>query len=173
VGLALSSAGALTEITGSPFTTGVAPYAIAGTPDGKYLYTNDQSGTNQIDAFSVDSTTGALTALSTPSFPGGSCWNSVDASGKVVFSTDCNGNVFASAINSDGSLTAATGSPFTAGTGSWPVTGDPSGMFVYAGDDTSTGQIFAYTYTSAGVLTAVSGSPIASGTYIDGIVVTH
>jgi 6-phosphogluconolactonase len=171
---ALSAAGALTEISGSPFASGNDSYAITGTPDGKYLYLNNLGVTgSEILAFSVNSSTGALTALSTPAFAGGNCWDSVDVSGAVLFTTDCNGNVFSSLIGSDGSLTTATGSPFTAGVETWPVIGDPSSTFVYAGDDNSPGQIVAYTYTSAGVLTAVSGSPFTSGTYIEGIVVTH
>lgn len=171
---ALSSAGALTEITGSPFASGQDSYSITGTPDGKYLYLNNLGTVgSEIIGFSVNATTGALTALTTPAYPGGNCWDSVDVSSTVLFTTDCNGNVLSSVIGSDGSLTTATGSPFTAGIETWPVVGDPSSKFVYAGDDNSPGQIFAYTYTSAGVLTAVSGSPFPSGTYIEGIVVTH
>ncbi|HSY91651.1 MAG TPA: beta-propeller fold lactonase family protein [Candidatus Binatus sp.] len=171
---ALSSAGALTQITGSPFASGQDSYAITGTPDGKYLYLNNLGTVgSEIIGFSVNSTTGALTALTTPAYPGGNCWDSVDVSGAVLFTTDCNGNVLSSVIGSDGSLTTATGSPFTAGVSTWPVVGDPSSKFVYAGDDNSPGQIFAYTYTAAGVLAPVSGSPFTSGTYIEGIVVTH
>lgn len=171
----LSAAGALTEISGSPFATGDNPYSIAGTPDGKFIYVNDLSGTNQIDAFSANSTTGALTALSTPTFPGGDCWIAMDATGTVLFSTDCNGNVFASVVAADGTLTAATGSPFATGISDpWPIAGDPSGKFVYVGDDSDTTEISAYSYSSAGVLTAITGSPFApAGTYTEGIVVTH
>ena len=128
---------------------------------------------SEILAFSANATTGALTALTTPAYPGGNCWISADVSGSVLFTTDCNGGVFSSVIGADGSLTTATGSPATAGSGTWPIVGDPSSTFVYAGDDSTTGQIFAYSYTSAGVLTAVSSSPFPAGTYIEGIVVTH
>jgi 6-phosphogluconolactonase (cycloisomerase 2 family) len=171
---ALDSAGTLTEISGSPFPSGQDSYVISGTPDGKYIYANNLGTVgSEILAYSVNTSTGALTALSTPAYPGGNCWMSTDVTGAVLFTTDCNGGVFSSVIASDGTLTTATGSPVTAGTGTWPVIGDPSGAFVYAGDDASTGQIFAYTYTSAGVLTAVSSSPVPAGTYIEGIVVTH
>ncbi len=171
---ALSSAGALTEIAGSPFPSGQDSYSITGTPDGKYLYTNNLgTAGSEILAYSVNTTTGALTALTTPAYPGGNCWDSVDVSGSVLFTTDCAGGVFSSVIASDGSLTTATGSPATGGSSTWPVIGDPSGNFVYAGDDSSPGQIFAYVYTPAGVLTATASSPFSAGTYIEGIVVTH
>jgi len=172
----LSAAGALTEIAGSPFAAGSFTYSISGTPDGKYLYVDDYSSDTPIDGFSVNSTTGALTALSTPSFAGGACWLSVDATGTVLFSTDCgNGNVYSSLIGTDGTLTAAAGSPFaTGGSDPWPVAGDPSGKFVYVGDDADVTAIYSYSYSSAGVLTAITGSPFApAGTYTEGIVVTH
>lgn len=169
----LSAAGALTEISGSPFQTGTAPFIIAMTPDGKFIYTNEESQ-NQIDGFSVNSTTGALTALSAPETSVGSCSISADATGTVLFSTDCAGGVYSSVIGSDGTLTAATGSPVTSGSEPWPITGDPSGKFVYAGDDTTTTQIFSYSYTSAGVLTPITGNPFApAGTFTEGIVITH
>ncbi len=171
---ALSSSGTLTEIPGSPFASGSNSYSISGTADGKYIYVNSIAAVgSEILAFSVNTSTGALTPLTTPSYAGGSCWTSVDATSSVLFTTDCDGNVFSSVIGSDGSLTAAAGSPVTAGNETWPVVGDPSGKFVYAGDDANTGQLFAYTYTSAGVLTATASSPFPAGTYIEGIVVTH
>lgn len=172
----LSAAGALAEISGSPFAAGDDPYSIAGTPDGKFIYVNDLSGgSSQIDGFSANATTGALTPLSTPTFPGANCWIALDATGTVLFSTDCDANVFSSIVNSDGTLTAAPGSPFDTGTSDpWPVAGDPSGRFVYVGDDSNTTAIVAYSYSSAGVLSAVSGSPFApAGTYTEGIVITH
>jgi DNA-binding beta-propeller fold protein YncE len=168
----LSAAGALTEITGSPYPAGGFSYAITGTADGKYVYVNNRD-LNQISAFSINSTTGALTALSTPAFSAGACWLSTDVTGGVMFSTDCSGNVYSFTINADGSLTTATGSPFADSSETWPVMGDPSGKFVYTGDDESPGKVFAYTYTSAGVLTAISGSPFAADNDIEGIVITH
>ena len=52
--------------------------------------------------------------------------------------------------------------------------GDPSGKFVYIGEDTNPGRIFAYQYTATGVLTAVPGSPVAAtGAFIEGLYITH
>ncbi len=171
---AMSAAGALTEISGSPFADADNGYAITGTPDGKYIYVND-FGTvgSEIQGFSVNATSGALTALSTPTYAGGNCWLSADASGTVLFSTDCNGHLYSSLIGSDGSLSTTAGSPFASTANVWPVVGDPSSTFVYAGEDGSPGTISAYTYNSAGVLTAVAGSPFSTGDFIEGIVVTH
>lgn len=171
---AMSAAGALTEISGSPFADADNGYAITGTPDGKYIYVND-FGTvgSEIQGFSVNATSGALTALSTPTYAGGNCWLSADASGTVLFSTDCNSHLYSSLIGSDGSLSTTAGSPFASTANVWPVVGDPSSTFVYAGEDGSPGTISAYTYNSAGVLTAVAGSPFSTGDFIEGIVVTH
>ena len=170
----LSAAGALTEIVGSPFASGGNSFTIAGTPDGKFVYATDFAD-DKIMAYSANTTTGALTPLSTPSFDSGTCWLSVDVTGKVLFATDCAGGLLSFVINADGTLTPATGSPAaTGGTASYPVTGDPSGAYVYVGEDGPTGKIFAYKYTSAGVLTAVTGSPFAAtGGFIEGIFVTH
>jgi len=169
----LSTAGALTELSGSPFQTGASPFIIAMTPDGKFIYTNEE-GQSQIDGFSVNSTTGALTATA-PATNVGSCSISTDVTSTILFSTDCNGNVFSSTIGADGTLTAAVSSPFaTGGTEPWPVTGDPSGKFVYVGEDSNTTMISAFSYSAAGVLTPVTGTPYApAGTFTEGIVITH
>lgn len=171
---ALSSSGTLAEIAGSPFVDGSEAYAISVTPNGKYLYSNDYSvQSGQILAFSINSNTGGLTSLATPGFAGGACWDSVDANGAVLFSTDCQGNLFSSTINSDGSLTPATGSPIATGGSAYPVAGDPSGRFVYAANDGDPGQMYSYSYSAAGQLSAIVGSPFASGSSASGIVVTH
>jgi 6-phosphogluconolactonase (cycloisomerase 2 family) len=170
----LSTAGALAEVTGSPFPAGNFAYAVTGTADGKYLYVNDESGAGAVLGFSVNSITGALTPLSTPSIAGGACWISAEATSKVLFSTDCSGGIFSFAIAADGNLTAAAGSPVSAGSDPYPITGDTSGSFVYAGQDINPGELFAYKYNSSGVLTAVTGIPFpTTGTDVEGIVVTH
>ncbi len=57
--------GALTEVTGSPFPPGTASGGFAVTADGKFLYEASASS-NTINAFAIDSTTGALTPVGSP-----------------------------------------------------------------------------------------------------------
>jgi 6-phosphogluconolactonase (cycloisomerase 2 family) len=170
----ISAAGALTEITGSPFASGGDSFTVDGTPDGKFLYVSDKTN-GKIVAFTINATSGALTPLSTPSFDSGTCWFSVATGGKLLFATDCVGDVGTFVLNADGTLTAAAGSPtLTGADGVYPVIGDPSGKFVYIGEDTNPGRIFAYQYTSAGALSAVPGSPFAAtGSFIEGLYITH
>lgn len=55
-----ATSGALSQITGSPFASGLNPIGFAVDDTGKYGYAaNDQSGT--VSAFSIDQTTGFLT----------------------------------------------------------------------------------------------------------------
>lgn len=70
------------------------------------------------------------------------------------------GKVYGFSINqADGSLTAITGSPFTAGAGSQSLTFDASGAHLYAANFDGN-SISAYSInTSSGVLTELAGSP--------------
>jgi len=169
----LAATGALAEATGSPVTAGNNTNEAFVTPNGKYIYANGGASSTPIMAFSVDTSTGALTALSTPEYAGGSCWIAPDANSAVIFSTDCDGNLYSSAIGADGTLTAATGSPLAVSGFPYAISGDPSGKFFYAGEDESSAAIDGYSYTSDGVLTAITGSPFGTGAYMYGMVVTH
>jgi 6-phosphogluconolactonase len=169
----LAATGALAEATGSPVTAGTNTNEAFVTPNGKYIYANGGASSTAIMAFSVDTSTGALTALSTPEYAGGSCWLVPDANSAVLFSTDCEGNLYSSAIGSDGALTAATGSPLAVSGFPYAISSDPSGKFFYAGADESSATIAGYSYTSSGALTAITGSPFGTGAYMYGMVVTH
>jgi 6-phosphogluconolactonase len=132
-----------------------------------FLYAAD-SGNNAVDAFSVNPSTGALTAVSgspyTVASGQGAQGMSVDPSGKFLFVPQHNTDqVAAFTINSSGQLTAAPGSPFS--TGSFPVqsTVDPSGKYVYVCDSMDAlGGISAYTIASTGALTPITGSPFTT-----------
>lgn len=68
--LSIAASGALTEMTGSPFQTGLGPAGVLVDSTGSYVYvTNRTDGT--ISAFSL-STTGGLTAISGSPFATGS-----------------------------------------------------------------------------------------------------
>jgi 6-phosphogluconolactonase (cycloisomerase 2 family) len=69
--LTIASSGALTEVSGSPFKTGLGPTGVLVDSTGSYVYvTNRTDGT--VSAFSLSDTTGALTAISGSPFTTGS-----------------------------------------------------------------------------------------------------
>ena len=90
---------------------------------------------DNVSAYSIYPTTGALTALIGSPFAAGdgSFSVTVDPSGKFAYvANHLSDNVSAYSINSTtGALTAISGSPFAAGGGPHSVTVDPSGKFAY------------------------------------------
>jgi 6-phosphogluconolactonase (cycloisomerase 2 family) len=84
-----------------------------------------------------------------------------------------NGGVAVYSIGSGGTLTAVTGSPFAAGSGTFSVALDSTGTYVYAANRTD-GTISGYTVVpSTSVLglslTPLGGSPYKSGTNVQSI----
>jgi 6-phosphogluconolactonase len=84
-----------------------------------------------------------------------------------------NGGVAVYSIGSGGSLTSVTGSPFAAGSGTFSVTLDTTGTYVYAANRTD-GTISGYTIvpgtTTAGLsLTQLNGSAYASGAGVQAV----
>src|SRR5579863_6481613 len=117
-GFSVSASGVLTEIAGSPFATGgggtaggasgVDRITVSG---GKFLYASN-SGTQNISAFSVNATTGLLTAVAGSPFADGATVGSGDislaasADGKYLFAgVATNTTVVTFSIGADGSLT--------------------------------------------------------------------
>ena len=139
------------------------------TPSAKFLYVADFQN-NQIDGYSINATSGALTTLAGSPFPLGAIPNSagslaIDPGGKFLYATDLHGfNVLAFAINSsDGSLTPVPGSPFPSGFDPAGAVVDPSTKFLNVADVGvgSFGGISSYTINSAnGALTAGAGGPL-------------
>jgi 6-phosphogluconolactonase len=132
-----------------------------------FLYVAD-SGNNAVDAFSVNTSTGALTAVSGSPFTvasgQGAQGMSVDPAGKFLFVTQHNTNqVAAFAIGSSGQLAPVPGSFFP--TGSFPEQSvvDPTGKYLYVSNSLDAlGSISAYTIASNGALTPVTGSPFTT-----------
>ncbi len=148
--------GALTQI--GTATVGNVPFDVTLAPSGKFLYIpnfNDDT----ISAFTVNQTTGALTAITGSPFADGDRGPAavyVSPNGKFLFVANTSTNSVFNINATTGALTPVTGSPFP---GSGPGNGvvvDPSSHFLYVA---STG-INAYTINqSTGALTAITGSP--------------
>jgi 6-phosphogluconolactonase (cycloisomerase 2 family) len=72
-----SATGALTGVSGSPFFVGATaiPVSLAIDPTGKYLYAGSNSAPGAIYGFTIDQTTGALSAISgSPFIVSGAMW---------------------------------------------------------------------------------------------------
>jgi len=188
-----SGSGVLTQISGSPFPAGNGPNSVTVDPSGKFAYVvNGANGGNgtpgpSISAYTINTSTGALTAVSGSPYPTGA--NSapgqatVDPTGEFFYVADRsnnggNGNILAYAINfSTGALNAVNGSPFTAGVDNpAAVAVDPSGRFLFLtnvpGGDGVEGYISVYNINptlglqgSAGALSEIASSPFATGIF--------
>jgi len=169
--------GALTAIAGSPFATQAGspgPGRLAIDPSGKYLYVGlggTAAANDFVAAFSINSSTGALTAVPGSPFSAGngSFSVAVDQSGKYVYTANTVDNtISAFAIDlSTGALTSVSGSPFATGATSGAplaLAMEPGGMFLYTanrGSDNISGLSLNVT---TGALTPISGSPFGGVT---------
>ncbi len=129
----------------------------------------------EIYGWTIDSTTGALTAVSGSPYSASFLSSSgqvaqaqmiTNPSGTLLFiSLPLTNQIYAYQIGSSGALTAVSGAPFSVPFGPVNMATDGAGKFLYAVDGdftTHTGsEIAAYSIGSGGGLTAVSGSPFA------------
>jgi len=166
-----STSGALTA-RGNPAQAGVFPTAYID-PTGKFLYTvntgvsfiSDPAKTNNISAFTIDPTTGALTEIPGSPFATGTMPVRLtsDPSGKFLLVSNAGSkDIRTYAINSStGVLTqvgtlAAGGSPFD-------IRFEPSGHFVYVGVG-GVSRISVYSFNASnGALTKVQDVSISGG----------
>lgn len=168
--------GALTAIPGvSPLATGGTGGTIAGSLVSEQL-TIDRvnnrlyainDGNDTISAYSINTTTGALTALpfSPIALPAG-LWVTiaVHPSGSPLIVSSANSNASASYVITPLTATAAAGSPYTTGTAvPFSSVFSRDGNYFYTGGNF--GNSFAGFSVNAvtGVLTALAGSPFNSG----------
>lgn len=161
--------GELTALTGFPVSTGFNGGGSTNlemiTVDkvNKRLYAVNR-GSSNISAYSINETTGALTAL--PFSPITGIANErgvyVHPSGSPLIVA---GDAVASFLIIPTAATQATGSPFAVGTGVSPggSTLSPDGNYFYTGGNT--GNFFAgfSVDASSGVLTTLAGSPFDTG----------
>jgi 6-phosphogluconolactonase (cycloisomerase 2 family) len=179
LGFNIGPGGALTAITGSPFAAGGNNETVVVHPNGKFLYAADGNNVGNvpgpsISGFSIDATSGALTAVTGSPFALADVpkFLAIDRTGKYLYVTAPESDtVLAFSIDtSTGALTQLTGSPFASG-GLNPqdIAVSPDGKFVFVannGDvDTATnGSVSAFALNaSTGALTAVAGSPFTAG----------
>jgi len=123
-------------------------------------------GSNSISTYTIDATTGALTAVATLSVSAGTPhFLAVNPQRGYLYMTNGGSNdVSVYAVDAaSGALTAVNGSPFPTGSNPSSVTIHPSGALVYVTNQTD-GTISAYSQDPAsGALIAVAGSPFTMG----------
>ena len=165
------STGALRAIAGSPFAAGHLPFSVTVEPSGRFAYVANNCisardcSTGNVSAFTINSATGALRAVSGSPFGAGLFPYSVavEPSGRFAYvANDGDDTVSAFAINSaTGALREVSGSPFAAGIGPDSVAVDPWGRFAYVANAVGN-SVSAYAISSTGALREVAGSPFAS-----------
>lgn len=168
----VASNGVLTEIADSPFPTSGTGNGGNGfiasnriTVCGNFLYASN-SFSGDVSGFSVDPTTGSLTAIPGSPFAAGSrtfFGISLAATAKCDFLFAGNGDaseIFAFQIGSDGALTPVQGSPFALPSQPNGLKASPDGAFLSASlTNLGNGAIAMFSIASDGVLTPVPGSP--------------
>lgn len=162
------NSGVLTALSGTPWNTGVSGNALIADATSKYLYVEQDTGaySSNIVVYSINNTTGALTALQTIFAPGigRPTGIGITPSGKFLYATGFDeGMVDGFTIDAaTGLLTFIPGSPFPGGGG--PGEGlavDPLGTYVFAGNRLG---VAMYTIdNTTGVLSEVAGSPFLVG----------
>jgi 6-phosphogluconolactonase len=146
------TSGALTDMGTIPPVGTTKPQFVAFTPSGAFAYISD--GVTGVSAYSVNTSTGSLTALPGAPFtagPGASAM-AMTPNGRFLYVATTPGLV-QFAINSDGSLTSV-GSPVSIISPPIVMSIEPSGTFLYVlSVNSSTVNIYLINETT-GVLTA-------------------
>ena len=138
---------------------------MAVDPVGKFAYVANY-GSNNVSAYAIDATNGALTPVKGSPFAAGIGPYSVTVypSGKFAYVASLGSdNIYGFAIDAtSGALRSLPGSPFAEGYGPVGLIIAPNGRFAYAPNqgDNGGGNISAYSIDSTrGALTPVTGSP--------------
>jgi 6-phosphogluconolactonase len=158
----IDSTGALTAVPGSPFAlpgqAGLNTLLISVVDTGPYVYAA-LFPTNQIAAFSVSSSTGALVPVPGSPFPAGTGPIQIVSASGFLYALN-EGEITGYTIDSaNGALTPLSGSPFAISGGS--MAADSFGEYLYSNGLAGI-EAFNVNFTS-GALTQVAGSPFPAG----------
>jgi 6-phosphogluconolactonase len=161
-----ATTGALSVI-GTPTATGASPHAIVGTieyyalEEKRYVYVGNE-GSNDVSAFAVNPTTGALTEVPGSPFPAGTDPQGMALYGPNLFVANAGSdNVSAYTIDlSTGALTAQPGSPVAVGKSPTSIVVDSENGIVFVANHGGSNDISAFYFYN---LTPVPGSPFPAG----------
>ena len=166
-----ATTGVLTVLPGSPFASTTGAQQLLFTTDGKFAFSAGTfNGSTQVEAFSADTTTGALTSLGTQPSGNPPCLASLTPSNKFFYATsyESAGTIYGYGVNTTtGALTPLAGSPFSGHAHNCGAFVHPSGKFFFTvnesvGTSGATVSVYAINATT-GALTEVTGSPFAGG----------
>jgi 6-phosphogluconolactonase (cycloisomerase 2 family) len=201
-GFSVASNGSLVPVPGSPYITDGPDWGIAIDPSGQYLYASSQvSDSNQsgeINAFSINQTTGALTPISGSPFAiiPYNCqvcldWENIygmaiDPTGNFLIGGGWNnGVIYVYRIQAGtGSISEVAGSPFIeilpecVAMSCWPsnapsdISVSPTDKYVFVSNDAWNGLGMYDFDSSTGALSNLTTSPVPYGSWltISGIV---
>lgn len=161
---AIDAVGAMTVRNDLFFTARTNPTNLIFSPDGRFLYVVNR-GTADVSSFSVNSTTGALTAviLSTPTGTNPEDLV-ISPNGRFLYTLSTGSNSIYMHSVTGGTLTALTIPTIATGVNPKKIVISPNGKYIFVtnnGDNT----ISAYSANvTTGVLTPVIGSPFAGPT---------
>jgi 6-phosphogluconolactonase (cycloisomerase 2 family) len=166
--------GTLTPVAGSPFTAGNFPYAVAVDQTGLFAYVANQHSTD-VTIFSVDQTSGALTATATHTTAGTSAASiAVAPSNQYVYLGGygtTTGTVFGFLNSPPGTLAAVPGGPVASGNTPLGLAIDPTSQFVFA-TAAFESHLYVYTINGDGSLTQIMNSPFGAGSGPQGVAVS-
>ena len=157
--------GALTPVSGSPFSTGggSVPESVAFSADGSLLVVADE-GIDRLSVFTVAGG-GTLTAASGSPFATGSSPTSVAFSpsgGWVADTNIANNSVSVFSSSAGGVLTPVAGSPFATGGFPRTVAFNAGGQLLATANQTAN-SLSVFSVGAAGTLTGAPGSPFSVG----------
>ncbi len=149
-----------------PYSFGNNAIAVTVDPFSKFVYGGYYSSTH-ISAFTMNTTTGALTQIAGSPFAKGGTANAttfltVEATGKFLYVANSgSANISGFVINSStGFLTEIAGSPFTGSASPSVIYTDPTSSFLYCANTAGSGTVSGFTINqTTGALTQISGSP--------------
>jgi 6-phosphogluconolactonase (cycloisomerase 2 family) len=151
----LDAAGKLTPVPGSPFPTGGKTglgCCVVVHPTGKFLYVED---TANVYAFTIDTSTGALTLTNTVSGPKQGSGLALDPTGSLLYAVGAGSNsVETFTVNSTtGAISLFGTSPLSLQNGGYAILVHPSGRFAYTVEG---GQMLVAYSLQGGVLTSLA-----------------
>ena len=141
------------------------PYAIAAHPTLDFVYTAHQSSNFALMAFSVNTTTGALTQVQNLTNTITSV-NAlvIDPTGRFAYAVSGSGGVCGWRINSTTGLFSSAGCANTASSGgTWSVAVHPNGQFLYTTSDTTSNNVSIFSINQTTGALTLSGSPATAG----------
>ena len=164
--LKIDGTGALSPITGSPFSS-LSSLFLTIDPDTRFLFATEIDPPGGVDAFTIDPSTGELAAVAGSPFPADPNNSTspfgvvVDSTGSFVYAVLNTTNQVAaySIVSPSGALNPVPGSPFTAG--SRPLSLATTRNFLYVANAMD-GTVSGYSIDpTTGVLSSLADSPFS------------